>query len=48
MTKFYEYYLDNPDDKAQALRRAMLFMIENGYRDRPLDWAAFTLVGTSN
>lgn len=48
MTKFYEYYLANPNDKAQALRLAMLYMMENGYRNSPLDWAAFTLVGTSH
>ncbi len=48
MTKFYEYYLANPNDKAQAMRQAMLYMMRNGYQDSPLDWAAFTLVGTSN
>jgi|GEM_PF-1698661 len=48
MTKFYESYLASPNDKAQALRQAMLYMIRNGYSDSPLDWAAFTLVGTSN
>jgi len=48
MIKFYENYLTNPKDKAQAMRQAMLYMINNNYRDSPLDWAAFTLTGTSN
>jgi CHAT domain-containing protein len=31
-------------DKAQALRQAMLKMMEK-YRDNPRAWAAFTLIG---
>ena len=42
MTEFYRQLQQNPD-KAQALRNAMLSTKEK--HPRPLDWAAFTLVG---
>ena len=42
MTEFYKY-LQQGDDKAQALRQAML-STKAKYRN-PLDWAAFTLIG---
>ena len=42
MTEFYQN-LQNTADKAQALRQAMLTMLEN-YPD-PKNWAAFTLIG---
>lgn len=45
MTKFYEYWLDRRNNKAQALRAAMMEMIQK-YPD-PKDWAAFTLVGSA-
>ncbi len=42
MTEFYKNLQHNPD-KAQALRQAMLKTIQE--YDRPLNWAAFTLIG---
>ncbi len=42
MTKFYENLRQNPD-QAVALRNAMLTTMKQ--YSRPLDWAAFTLVG---
>lgn len=42
ITEFYQN-LQNTADKAQALRQAMLTMLEN-YPD-PKNWAAFTLIG---
>jgi len=42
MTEFYRQLQQN-SDKAQALRKAMLSAKEK--HPRPLDWAAFTLVG---
>ena len=45
MTEFYGN-VQQGMDKAQALREAMLKMIEG---DRhPRDWAVFTLIGKSN
>ena len=44
MEEFYRQFLDDGQDKAQALRQAMLQMIEQG-DDNPQYWAAFTLVG---
>ena len=42
MTKFYENLQQNPD-QAVALRNAMLTTMKE--YSRPLDWAAFTLIG---
>jgi len=42
MTRFYENLRQNPD-QAVALRNAMLVTMKQ--YSRPLDWAAFTLVG---
>ncbi|MBD2095677.1 CHAT domain-containing protein [Trichocoleus sp. FACHB-591] len=42
MTAFYENLQENPD-KAQALRQAMLSMMET--HPQPKNWAAFTLIG---
>ncbi len=42
MTAFYQNLEQNPD-KAQALRQAMLTMMET--HPNPRDWAAFTLIG---
>ncbi|MBD2607395.1 CHAT domain-containing protein [Scytonema hofmannii FACHB-248] len=48
MTKFYGHLLNDPNtDKAQALRRAMLEMMQKN-PDNPKEWAAFTLVGSAN
>ncbi|MFG6094039.1 CHAT domain-containing protein [Leptothoe sp. ISB3NOV94-8A] len=44
MDEFYRQFLEEDQDKAQALRQAMLQMIEQG-DDNPQHWAAFTLVG---
>ena len=44
MDEFYRQFLEEDQDKAQALRKAMLQMIEQG-DDNPQHWAAFTLVG---
>ena len=44
MDEFYRQFLKEGEDKAQALRQAMLQMIEQG-DDNPQHWAAFTLVG---
>ncbi|MFG6094033.1 CHAT domain-containing protein [Leptothoe sp. ISB3NOV94-8A] len=44
MDEFYRQFLEEDQDKAQALRQAMLQMIERG-DDNPQHWAAFTLVG---
>ncbi|MCL1474877.1 CHAT domain-containing protein [Argonema antarcticum] len=47
MTKFYGHLLNDPNtDKAQALRRAMLEMMQKN-PDNPKEWAAFTLVGSA-
>ncbi len=45
MIAFYQELQQNPD-KAQALRKAMLTLMEVGFE--PLDWAGFTLVGEAN
>ncbi len=45
MVAFYQNLQRQPN-KAQALRSAMLATMEN--YPRPLDWAAFTLVGAAN
>ncbi|WP_185565103.1 CHAT domain-containing protein [Nostoc sp. 2RC] len=48
MTKFYGHLLNDPNtDKAQALRRAMLEMMQKN-PENPKEWAAFTLVGSAN
>lgn len=48
MTKFYGHFLNDPNtDKAQALRQAMLEMMQKN-PDDPKKWAAFTLVGSAN
>jgi CHAT domain-containing protein/predicted negative regulator of RcsB-dependent stress response len=44
MTEFYTNLYQKKLDKAQALRQAMLTMMEK-YRDTPRAWAAFTLIG---
>ncbi|MEM9215430.1 MAG: tetratricopeptide repeat protein [Cyanobacteria bacterium P01_F01_bin.150] len=44
MDEFYRQFLEEGQDKAQALRQAMLQMIEQG-DDNPQYWAAFTLIG---
>jgi len=44
MERFYEE-LDDSDNRAQALRKAMLQTMD--VHEGPADWAAFTLVGTA-
>ena len=44
MDEFYRQFLEEGQDKAQALRQAMLQIIEQG-DDNPQHWAAFTLIG---
>jgi CHAT domain-containing protein len=44
MTEFYTNLYQKKFDKAQALRQAMLKMMEK-HRDNPRAWAAFTLIG---
>ncbi len=44
MDEFYRQFLGEGQDKGQALRQAMLRMIEQG-DNNPQYWAAFTLVG---
>ncbi|MEL7400897.1 MAG: CHAT domain-containing protein, partial [Pseudomonadota bacterium] len=44
MDEFYRQFLEEDQDKAQALRQAMLKMINEG-DPNPQYWAAFTLVG---
>jgi CHAT domain-containing protein len=44
MIEFYRQLLQH-DDKAVALRQAMLFMMQT--YPRPIDWAAFILIGES-
>ncbi|BAY61706.1 TPR repeat-containing protein [Calothrix brevissima NIES-22] len=44
MTEFYQQWQKNPD-KAVALRNAMLITMKK--HPRPIDWAAFTLIGES-
>jgi CHAT domain-containing protein len=51
MEEFYNQLLKDPSaDKAKALREAMLNVkkMENGKYKAPVNWAAFTLMGTSN
>ncbi|MDV2997537.1 MAG: Photosystem I assembly protein Ycf3 [Chroococcidiopsis sp. SAG 2025] len=43
MTEFYRNWLDRKQDKAQALRQAMLTTMKQ--HPNPKDWAAFTLIG---
>ncbi|NER84324.1 MAG: CHAT domain-containing protein, partial [Leptolyngbya sp. SIO1D8] len=45
MTEFYRQ-LDQGQNKAQALRQAMLIMMQD--HPDPKDWAAFTLIGEAN
>jgi CHAT domain-containing protein len=44
MSEFYTNLYQKKLDKAQALRQAMLKMMEK-YRNNPRAWAAFTLIG---
>ena len=46
MVEFYQQ-LDQGQDKAQALRQAMLTMLQQ-YPEDPKHWAAFTLIGEAN
>ncbi|MEN8443724.1 MAG: CHAT domain-containing tetratricopeptide repeat protein, partial [Cyanobacteria bacterium J06555_13] len=46
MDEFYRQFLEQDQDKAQALRQAMLKMINEG-DPNPQYWAAFTLVGVA-
>lgn len=43
MTEFYRNWLSRKQDKAQALRQAMLTTMKK--HPNPKDWAAFTLIG---
>jgi len=45
MVEFYTNLYERKLDKAQALRQAMLTMINGGENPDPLDWAAFTVIG---
>ena len=45
MTEFYTNLYDRKLDKAQALRQAMLTMLDEGENPDPQDWAAFTIIG---
>jgi len=45
MVEFYTNLYERKLDKAQALRQAMLTMLEGGENPDPLDWAAFTVIG---
>jgi len=45
MVEFYTNLYKRKLDKAQALRQAMLTMLEGGENPDPLDWAAFTVIG---
>ena len=51
MMEFYKQLLNDPNtDKAKALRTAMrtVKQMENGKYKDPVNWAAFTLIGTSH
>ncbi len=45
MTEFYKNWQTRKLDKAQALRQAILTTKDKDKFSRPLDWAAFTLIG---
>ncbi|NER96824.1 MAG: tetratricopeptide repeat protein [Symploca sp. SIO1B1] len=45
IVEFYTNLYERKLDKAQALRQAMLTMLEGGENPDPLDWAAFTVIG---
>ena len=45
MVEFYTNLYERKLDKAQALRQAMLTMLDGGENPDPVDWAAFTLIG---
>ena len=47
MINFYQRYLTTDDNKAEALRWAMLEM-KKQYPEEPGYWAAFTLVGSAD
>ena len=47
MTEFYTNLYEKKLDKAQALRQAMLTILNTDY-PAPKDWAAFTLIGEAN
>ena len=44
MSEFYRQWQQTPD-KAQALRQAMLAIMQTPTHSNPRDWAAFTLIG---
>jgi len=45
MVEFYTNLYERKLDKAQALRQAMLTMLDGGENPDPVDWAAFTVIG---
>ncbi|NER51358.1 MAG: CHAT domain-containing protein, partial [Symploca sp. SIO1A3] len=45
MVEFYTNLYEGKLDKAQALRQAMLTMLDEGENPDPQDWAAFTVIG---
>jgi len=45
MFEFYTNLYERKLDKAQALRQAMLTMLDGGENPDPVDWAAFTVIG---
>ncbi|NEP15253.1 MAG: CHAT domain-containing protein, partial [Symploca sp. SIO2C1] len=45
MVEFYTNLYERKLDKAQALRKAMLTMLDGGENPDPVDWAAFTVIG---
>ncbi|NEP14806.1 MAG: CHAT domain-containing protein, partial [Symploca sp. SIO2C1] len=45
MAEFYTNLYEEKLDKAQALRQAMLTMLNEGENPDPQDWAAFTVIG---
>ena len=46
MVEFYRNFQERKLDKAQALRQAMLMMMnKDNNRDNPVKWGAFTLIG---
>ncbi|MGB3138868.1 MAG: CHAT domain-containing protein, partial [Nodosilinea sp.] len=47
MVAFYQQ-LQQGEDKAQALRQAMLTVMAQPGNEEPKDWAAFTLIGEAN
>jgi CHAT domain-containing protein len=43
MVAFYQNWYGKGMDKAQAMRQAMLAVMKT--REKPIDWAAFTILG---